>query len=708
METTWLWLIPVLPLMTFVVNGTLALWSTHAKRPAPNGLVAALAVSGPAASFVLSVVAFLQLRGLEGGAALSQTVYQWMNVGRFQLDVGFSVDALSSLMLLFVTGVGTLIHIYSTGYMKGDGGYARFFCWLNLFMFSMLVLILADSLPVMFVGWEGVGLCSYLLIGFWFEDPAKAAAGKKAFVVNRIGDFGVLLAMFLITWTLGKVASPSLAFTDIQQNLDAFTPAVATTVCLLLFLGAAGKSAQIPLYVWLPDAMAGPTPVSALIHAATMVTAGVYMVARMGFFFELSPLAMSIVALVGALTALLAASIAVAQNDFKKVLAYSTVSQLGYMFVAVGVGAFASGIFHVFTHAFFKACLFLGSGAVIHALHDEQDIRKMGGLRKVMPITFVTFLIATLALAGIPPLAGFFSKDHILWEALATPNSVWPWLPKVLWGVLVLAAFLTAFYMWRLVSLVFLGKYRGPQEKLDHAHEAPFSMAMPLVVLAICSVFAGFLGIPAVLKGNNAIEHWLQPVVHAQHGSAPSSQPFQLADAPQGTVSVAANLEHQDETISVVAASETQHGDDSEHAAGSDHTATPGHTEHSAAQEFLAMGVALAAALLGLILGSLFYWRRPQLSTQMAARFPAVQRLLENKYWVDEAYAAVIVRPIRTLSDGFLWRFVDARVIDGVVNALGGLTKAFSYAFRFAQSGYVQTYVLVIVLGVLFLLVRAL
>jgi len=697
-ETTWLWLIPALPLMTFAVNGVLVLTASQAKKQAPLGLVATLAVLGPASSFGLSILAWMRLRDLDAGAVLSQTLYRWMDVGSFHLDVGLTVDALSSLMLLFVTGVGTLIHIYSTGYMKGDGGYGRFFCWLNLFMFAMLILVIGDSLPLMFVGWEGVGLCSYLLIGYWFTDPAKAAAGKKAFVVNRIGDFGVLLAMFLITWTLAREAAPSLAFADIRHHLDAFTPGIATAVCLLLFLGAAGKSAQIPLYVWLPDAMAGPTPVSALIHAATMVTAGVYMVARLGFLFSLSPLAMSIVALIGALTALMAATIAVAQNDFKKVLAYSTVSQLGYMFVGVGVGAFASGIFHVFTHAFFKACLFLGSGAVIHALHDEQDIRNMGGLRKVMPITFVTFVIATLALAGIPPFAGFFSKDHILWEALSTPNSVWPWLPRVLWGILVLAAFLTAFYMWRLVSLVFLGTYRGPQEKLHHAHEAPFSMAMPLVVLAVCSTLVGFLGVPPLLGGGNIVEHWLEPAVHPEHAQVDATTGTQAARSGDATHFVLA---------SNPADASATHADDPEHAEEPEH-ASAGHAEHSAAQEWLAMGIALFAGVFGLLLGSLFYWRRPQLATQMAGRFPAVQRLLENKYWVDEFYDAVVVRPLRAISDGVLWRIVDVRIIDGIVNALGGLTKAFSYVFRFAQSGYVQTYVLVVVLGVLFLLVRAL
>jgi NADH-quinone oxidoreductase subunit L len=661
-DATFLWLVPAAPLATFAIAALVALATARPGGRAPHAFVGAIATLGPAIAFVVSVMAFLQLRGMpEDGRFLQQTLYTWIGSGSLQVDVGLRIDPLSGLMLLFVTGVGTLIHLYSTSYMHGESGYVRYFAYLNLFMFAMLILVLGDSLPLLFVGWEGVGLCSYLLIGYWYEDPDKASAGKKAFVFNRIGDFGVLLAMFLIFWTLHAVGAPSLRFETIRAHVDAFAPAVATAVCLLLFLGATGKSAQIPLFVWLPDAMAGPTPVSALIHAATMVTAGVYLVARLGFLYDAAPLAGSIVALVGAATAVVAATIGIAQNDFKKVLAYSTVSQLGYMFVGVGVGAYAAGIFHVFTHAFFKACLFLGSGAVIHALHGEQDIRRMGGLRGVMPVTFFTFVIATLALAGIPPLAGFFSKDAILWEALSRPNAVWPWLPKLLWVLLVAGAFMTAFYMWRLVSLAFLGRFRGTEEQLHHAHEAPWPMALPLVVLALGSVLVGFVGVPHFLGGSNAIEGWL------------------AAAAPGAAAS---------------------------HGAAGTHAPAVAHATHSAAAEWAATAVALAAGILGLALGDLFYRRRPELATQMAARFPGVQRVLVAKYWVDEVYDVLVVRPVRALSEGFLWRFVDVRIIDGIVNLLGGFTKAFSYVFRFFQSGYVQTYVLVLVLGVLALLWR--
>ena len=672
MERDWLWMIPAAPLATCVLNAGLALAAARNGKRASTRLAGVLACVGSTAAFALCVLAWLQLRDLEPAhRILASTLYRWFAVGSFHIDVGFAIDPLSSLMLLFVTGVGTLIHVYSTGYMREDAGAARYFVYLNLFMFAMLLLVLGDSLPLVFVGWEGVGLCSYLLIGFWFEDAEKAAAGKKAFVVNRIGDFGVLIAMFLIVWTLQGVGKPSLAIADLRANLDAFSPAIATAVCLLLFLGAAGKSAQIPLYVWLPDAMAGPTPVSALIHAATMVTAGVYLLARLHFVFELSPVAMTVVAIVGACTALLAASIAVAQNDFKKVLAYSTVSQLGYMFVGVGVGAFSAGIFHVFTHAFFKACLFLGSGAVIHALHEEQDIRNMGGLRRVMPISFATFVIATLALAGVPPLAGFFSKDHILWESLTRANTVLPWLPRVLWGMLLFAAFLTAFYMWRLVSLVFLGTYRGRREVLDHAHEAPPSMAMPLVVLATASVLVGFLGTPAFLGGSNTIEHWLHPALSGAE------------------VTVEDRLAHVADELP-------------------GHALIDSEAHHPVAMEWGATGAAVFAALAGLLMGAYLYGRRPAASTQLAARFVGLKRLLANKYYVDEIYDRGIVQPIRSMSEGVLWKLVDQRVIDGAVNLTGGLTKVFSYVFRFAQDGYVQTYVFVVVLGALVLLMRAL
>ncbi|HZL85921.1 MAG TPA: NADH-quinone oxidoreductase subunit L [Candidatus Krumholzibacteria bacterium] len=681
MEATWLWLIPIAPLVTSVLCGAIALATRNAEAP-PRRLVGWLACLGPGLSFALSLLAWTELRGLMPvGRMLSQTAYRWIDSGVLQLDVGFVVDPLSSLMLLFVTGVGTLIHIYSTGYMHAERGFARYFAYLNLFMFSMLILVLADSLPLLFVGWEGVGLCSYLLIGYWFEDPAKAAAGKKAFVVNRIGDFGVLIAMFLVLWTLQGVGSASLSFADLRRHTEAFTPALATAVCLLLFLGATGKSAQIPLYVWLPDAMAGPTPVSALIHAATMVTAGVYLVARMHFLFALSPVASTIVAVVGAATALLAATIAVAQNDFKKVLAYSTVSQLGYMFVGVGVGAYGAGIFHVFTHAFFKACLFLGSGAVIHALHDEQDIRRMGGLRHKMPLTFWTFVIATLALAGIPPLAGFFSKDHILWEALSKPNVVAPWLPPVLWVVLVAAALCTAFYMWRLVALVFLGSFRGDAHTYEHAHEAPPSMAMPLVLLATGSVLVGLLGVPHLLGGSNRLESWLHPSFTLAQDTHLESPPHEGEESGGSAAETEASVGH--EPVSA-------------------------HATSAALPESAAMAVALAAGLLGLGLGHQLYVRRPQAASALAMRLPAVRRLLAGKYFIDELYAAAIVRPLRLFSDRVLWRIVDMRLIDGSVRLLGWLTWALSVAFRFAQSGYVQTYVLVVVLGVFALLWRVL
>jgi len=689
-ESGLLWLIPAAPLAAFAVNGGVAAWTSRPGRHAPHGLVHAVACLGPFVSFLVSGWAFLQLRGMpEESRFLSQRLYEWMSSGSLQVDVTLRIDSLSGIMLLFVTGVGTLIHVYSTAYMHGEKGFARYFAYLNLFMFAMLVLVLGDSLPLLFVGWEGVGLCSYLLIGYWYDDPQKASAGKKAFVVNRIGDFGVLLAMFLLFWTMSHAGVPSLRFEDVRAHLDAFTPATATAICLLLFLGATGKSAQIPLFVWLPDAMAGPTPVSALIHAATMVTAGVYLVARLGFLYAMAPLALSIVALVGALTAVVAASIGVAQNDFKKVLAYSTVSQLGYMFVGVGVGAYGAGIFHVFTHAFFKACLFLGSGSVIHALHGEQDIRRMGGLRKVMPVTFWTFVVATLALAGVPPLAGFFSKDAILWEALSRPNAVWPWLPKVLWVLLILGAFMTAFYMWRLVSLAFFGTFRGAKETLHHAHESPFPMAMPLVVLAACSVLVGFFGTPQFLGGSNAFDRWLEPAFSAPHvvGAGPGGNRLEVAvPPPVGEAPLHDAPPAADHALA--------------------HSAVTGHAEHSAAQEWAATGAAMLAGLLGLGMGHLFYARRPQLATQWAARAGGLRRTLENKYWVDEAYNVAVVRPIRWVSEGLLWRVVDARIIDGIVNLLGGLAKAFSYVFRFFQSGYVQTYVLVVVLGVLALLWR--
>jgi NADH-quinone oxidoreductase subunit L len=481
-------------------------------RRAGRTAVGAVACAAVGASFLLAVSAFIQL-GASGGA-LSDVVYRWIDVGGLTADVALRIDPLSAVMCLVVTGVGFLIHVYSTGYMAHEPDYARYFAYLNLFTASMLVLVLGDSLPLMFVGWEGVGLCSYLLIGFWYTDPAKADAGKKAFVVNRVGDAGFIIGMAVLFWAMAAAGHASMRFADINAAAATLPTGVTLAAALLLFVGATGKSAQLPLFVWLPDAMAGPTPVSALIHAATMVTAGVYMVARLAGLYAAAPTALSVVAAVGAVTAFGAASVGLVQNDIKKVLAYSTVSQLGYMFLALGVGAFGAAIFHVMTHAFFKALLFLGAGSVIHGLHEEQDIRNMGGLRSRMPVTWATFLVGTLAIAGIPGLAGFFSKDEIL-AATFDKGAI------VLWGLGVAAATMTAFYMTRLLVLTFHGDFRGDHHKWEHAHESPVSMTSALGVLAALSLIGGYVGVPAILGGANHFGHYLAPVVghHELHMS---------------------------------------------------------------------------------------------------------------------------------------------------------------------------------------------
>jgi NADH-quinone oxidoreductase subunit L len=502
LEVSFLWLIPALPLLGVLFN---AAFGARAGRRIV-GLVAPGVVG---AAFGTTCYAWMQLLEAPGNVALVDRVYPWIQVGTLQLDVAFTFDPLSAVMAAVVTGVGFLIHIYSTGYMAHDADYARYFTYLNLFTFAMLLLVLGDNLALLFVGWEGVGLCSYLLIGFWYEKNENADAGKKAFVVNRIGDFGFLLGIFLLFWHLGGGAH-DLSFREIAARVPEIPPATITTIALLLFVGATGKSAQLPLYVWLPDAMAGPTPVSALIHAATMVTAGVYMIARLSFLYALSPHAMWVVACVGALTLVFAATIALVQNDIKKVLAYSTVSQLGYMFLALGVGAFGAAIFHLMTHAFFKALLFLGAGSVIHGMDGEQDIRKMGGLRHHMPVTFVTFFIATLAIAGIPGLAGFFSKDEILFNAYN--GSV------VLWCLGAAGAGLTAFYMFRLLFLTFFGECRATAEAQHHIHESPPSMTFPLMVLAGLSVVGGYVGLPMGLLWGNRLGQFLEPVLAGHHG----------------------------------------------------------------------------------------------------------------------------------------------------------------------------------------------
>ncbi len=555
---------------------------------------------------------------------------------RFQADAGFLLDPLSSIWLLFVTGVGMLIHIYSTGYMAHEGGYYRFFGYLNLFMFSMLTLILANNYVLMFVGWEGVGLCSYLLIGFYFHRKSASDAANKAFIVNRIGDAGFLLGMFFIAWYMG-----SLRYIDVNRMAHSGTfhigDPIITAATLLLFVGACGKSAQLPLYVWLPDAMEGPTPVSALIHAATMVTAGVYMVARSNALFVLAPTSMKTVAIVGALTAIFAASIGLVQNDIKRVLAYSTVSQLGYMFLALGVGAFSAGVFHVFTHAFFKALLFLGAGSVIHAMSGEQDMRNMGALRDRIPTTYWTMFIATLAIAGIPPFAGFFSKDEILWQTWTSEGGAY----RVLWGIGYITALMTAFYMFRLIYLTFYSKPRMSHDVEHHIHESPTSMTMPLVVLAVCSLFAGFLGWPHSLGGSDRFAHFLNPVFARE-----------------------AQVLNEEGKAGQVAAGEKEE-------------------EHTSPTEYVLMFLSVAAAGIGYFMAGRSYANADKGYTEpIAAAAPPVYNTLLNKYYVDEGYDYVFtgrrkVGDVRLgvmgLGEASSW--FDSNVVDGAVNAAGWLTR---------------------------------
>ena len=677
-----LYLIPLLPFLGFLINAAIG----RRLSKAVSGLLATgvMAASfGVAASVVWKV---LHAPAVDGVRAISETYYTWLSSGPLQIPLTFRVDPLACVMLLVITGIGTLIHLYSTAYMhdERDGEYARYFSYLNLFAAFMLVLVLGSSFPVLFIGWEGVGLCSYLLIGFWFTKPSASEAGKKAFIVNRIGDFGFILGMLSLFWAFGTLDFQELASKVALLPADpaSWTGAtVLTFATLLLFLGATGKSAQLPLYVWLPDAMEGPTPVSALIHAATMVTAGVYMIGRNAVLFSHAPFTLEVVAIVGVATALFAGTIGLVQNDIKRVLAYSTVSQLGYMFLAMGVGAFAGGIFHLYTHAFFKALLFLGSGAVIHALAGEQDMRKMGGLKSALPITFWTFLIGTIAIAGIPPFAGFFSKDEILWKTWESGHTV-------LWFVAVVAAFLTATYMFRLLYMTFFGARRwspgssdsghqdpgskdpglhgdhghGHADHGGHLHDAPPAMAIALVVLAIGSVLAGFVGIPHVLGGDNRIEEFLQPSFHAVAASglrAEVTGEVRLPTAEEGTA----------------------------HAAG-------------AGAEMSLMGLSVLVAAAGIALATMIWLRRPERAAAMAARFPALHRLLLGKYYVDELYNAVIVQPIKRLSQGLLWRGVDAGLIDGTVNGVGLVVRGWSAVLRRLQTGSVRAYAMSFFFGV--------
>jgi len=623
-----LWLIPLLPFAGFLLNGLLG--SRLGKK-----FVTAVALLASGGAAVAGTIAVFEYRAAHPhGERFVNLVYSWIASGNIGADLAFQLDPLSVVMLMVVTWVGFLIHLYSVGYMAHEEGYWRYFAYLNLFLSEMLVLILGSSYLLMFVGWEGVGLCSYLLIGFYYQTDYAPAAGKKAFVVNRIGDFGFLIAMFLMFAYFGTVDYAKVTQIAAGGGIDNWLP---TAICLLLFLGAAGKSAQIPLYVWLPDAMAGPTPVSALIHAATMVTAGVYMVARSNALFRQAPDAMLVVAVVGALTALFAATIGIRQWDIKKVLAYSTVSQLGFMFIGVGVGAYTAGVFHLVTHAFFKACLFLGSGSVIHAMSGEQDIRRMGGLKSKIPITYWTFLIATIAIAGFPPFAGFFSKDEILGSALSSPYIAAP-ARYAIWGLGTVAALCTAYYMFRLVFLTFFGSFRGTHEQEHHLHESPWTMTVPLIVLAALSTVGGI-----ALVWHHNLAHWLEPI-YPRIG-------------------------------------------DSE-------------AEFAIHNEYVLMGVATVVAALGTWMAyQRFYKRGPAADAAFAERSPGLARALENKWYVDELYEKVIVSPLEKTSQ-FLWRGVDM-AIDGTLSLGAYLVALAGDLLRFFQTGNVRNYALMFFVGVI-------
>ena len=650
MISHWVWLTVALPLVGFLVNGAIAIW-----KPGAKNLVSIVGVGSLVGAFAVALSVFLELLAHPPHAPVIVDLWRWLPVGPLQLDMAFQVDQLSAVMLLVVTGVGSLIHLFSVGYMQEDPGYARYFAYLNLFVVFMLVLVLGSSFPVMFIGWEGVGLCSYLLIGFWFSDKVNADAGKKAFIVNRIGDFGFMVAMFLLWHHLG-----TLTFAGMVERAPAVLPAggsVVTAITLFLFLGCTGKSAQIPLYTWLPDAMAGPTPVSALIHAATMVTAGVYLVARTNVLFALAPLSSTVVAGIGALTALFAATIAVRQYDIKRVLAYSTISQLGYMFLAVGTGAYAAGIFHLATHAFFKALLFLGAGSVIYAMHeayhathshaDAQDMRNMGGLRQYMPLTFWLMLIATLAISGIPPLSGFFSKDEILAAAFARAGDR-P-IFYLFYAMGVVAALLTAYYMARLIVMTFLGENRTGEKERSHLHEAPWIMTGPLVVLGVLSAIGGLINLPSYL-GGGALEHWLEPI------TAPAASFYRL------------------------------------------------HMPHGQTEFFL-VGAAVLIGALGLYAGYRLTLGTRIVPAAEASPDTGFARVLNRKYYVDEIYDFLFVRPLVWLSRLVLWKGVDQTVVDGAaVNGSARISRGLGWVGSKLQTGQVGVYVVLFLVGALWIL----
>jgi NADH-quinone oxidoreductase subunit L len=640
-----LWIIPLLPLAGATINGLLG-------KRFPKAAVNAVALGSTALAFVYALWVAARFFAMPADQIPHIEHYiTWIAAGNFAAEFGLYLDQLSLVMLLIVTGVGFLIHIYSVGYMEHEDGYYRFFAYLNIFMFFMLTLILADNYLLMFVGWEGVGLASYLLIGFWFLKDSAANAGKKAFITNRVGDFGFLIALFLLVKHVGSLQYDVVFKTVASYPVEA-SVGLLTTIGLLMMVGASGKSAQIPLYVWLPDAMEGPTPVSALIHAATMVTAGVYMVARSNAIFNRAPIALLTVAVIGTLTAIFAASIGILQTDIKKVLAYSTVSQLGYMFMGCGVAAYGAGVFHLMTHAFFKALLFLSAGAVIHGLGGEQDMRKMGGLRKYMPKTFWVMTIATFTIAGFPPLAAFFSKDEILGKTYESGH-------HLLWLIGVIAAGMTSFYMFRLWFMTFWGEYRGEGANDGHhghdahdshgghhgPHESPMIMIAPLIVLAVLSFVGGWIGVPAALGGSDHFDHFLAPVFNTM---------------PESAEAGAAVAEHE------------------------------GHEGNST--EYILMATSVAAAAIGFLGAWYLYYKRTDLPAKMAAAAGGLYRLVYDKYRIDELYGATIIHPVLLLSTNVLWKGIDATLIDGTVNRGAEGAQEVSDELRHMQSGNIRSY----------------
>lgn len=625
MINSLLWLIPLLPLLGFVINGL-------GRNTFSKNIIGIIGSGTILASFILSLVLFFELSA-STQKQFPVELFDWISVANLHIPLSFLYDPLSAIMLLIITGIGFLIHIYSVGYMHLDEGFGKFFAYLNLFIFFMLILVLGSNYIVMFIGWEGVGLCSYLLIGFWFTNDSYASAAKKAFVMNRIGDLGFLLGVFLIFTTFG-----SIEFAKVFPLAANMMPGAATItlITVLLFIGACGKSAQLPLFTWLPDAMAGPTPVSALIHAATMVTAGIYMIARSSVLFDLAPITQNIIAIIGTATALVAAIIALTQTDIKKVLAYSTVSQLGYMFLGLGVGAYTGSFFHVITHAFFKALLFLGAGSVIHAMHHEQDMRHMGGLSKKLKITFATMMIGTIAIAGLPPFSGFFSKDEILAHAYQEN--------KVLWAIGLITAFLTAFYMFRMMFLTFFGKYRGTHHAEEKVHESPSNMTIPLIVLAALAAVGGLINVPHVFGGNEWLAHWLTGAGVAQH----------------------------ELTL--------------------DHTT-----------EFGLMGVSVLAAVIALLYAYTRYVKNAHVPVSDEGKRSIFAKISYHKFYLDEIYDAIITKPLDAFSK-FFYRIIDKKLIDGLVNGFGWTANEGSKGLRLLQSGNVGFYIFMMVFGIVALL----